>query len=239
MEQRVLERTAQLEAANKELESFSYSVSHDLRAPLRAINGFSEIIARRYRSSLNEEAQHYFDNIIEASKRMEQLIDDLLQYSRLGRKGVHHDLVLLADIFTDLATDLKERLSQNQGTLTIASNLPTLMSDRTLLTQIFLNLLDNALTYHVRGQPVEISVTWQKNDKSYIFHVRDNGIGIPLEYQEKIFNVFQRLHGQEEYPGTGIGLATVKKSVQLLDGSVSVESQVGKGSTFSVYLPKE
>jgi PAS domain S-box-containing protein len=239
LERRVIQRTAQLEAANEELESFSYSVSHDLRAPLRAISGFSEIIALHHRSSLNEEGQHYFDNIVNASKRMEHLIDDLLQYSRLGRKGVHHEPVALASLFSDLASDLKERLSQNQDTLTIASDLPSLMSDRTLLTQIFTNLLDNAVTYRAKDRPVEVEVTWRTEDKGYIVDISDNGIGIPAEYYEKIFDVFQRLHNQEVYSGTGIGLATVKKSVQLLGGTVSVESQVGKGSKFSIWLPKE
>jgi PAS domain S-box-containing protein len=239
LEQRVHDRTAKLEAANKELESFSYSVSHDLRAPLRAISGFSEIIARRHKSSLNEEGQHYFDNIVDASKRMERLIDDLLQYSRLGQRGVRHEPVQLVDIFTDLATDLNQRLSQNQDIISIASDLPTLNSDRTLLTQIFTNLLDNALIYRPKDKPAQVSVTWETDDKGYIISVRDNGIGIPVEYLEKIFNVFQRLHSQQEYPGTGIGLATVKKSVQLLGGNIRVESQVGIGSIFHVYLPRE
>lgn len=239
LEKRVFERTAQLEAVNQELETFSYSVSHDLRAPLRAILGFSGMITRDYRDSLDAQGQHYFDNIVAASTRMDRLIDDLLQYSRLGRRGIRHEPVNLDSLFASLTSDLSERLSADRAVLTIASDLPTLLSDRTLLTQIFTNLLDNAITYHPKDRPVQVSVTWQREESSYVICVSDNGIGIPAEYHEKIFNAFQRLHNQEEYPGSGIGLATVKKSVLLLGGDVRVESQVGKGSTFSVYLPGE
>ncbi|MEW5720570.1 MAG: ATP-binding protein, partial [Chloroflexota bacterium] len=238
LEQRVVERTAQLQAANKELESFSYSVSHDLRAPLRAISGFAEIVARRHRANLNEEGKHYVDNIVQASARMGQLIDDLLQYSRLGRAGVRRDPIALRDVFTPLASDLAARLKEIGGTLTISDDLPAVTGDRTLLSQIFSNLLENAITYRKADTPAQINVSWQGEDKSVIIRVSDNGIGIPPEHHEKIFNVFQRLHSEEEYPGTGIGLATVKKSVELLGGRVWVESEIGKGSTFFVKLPK-
>jgi PAS domain S-box-containing protein len=239
LEQRVTERTTQLQAANKALESFSYSVSHDLRAPLRAISGFAEIVARRHRANLNEEGKHYVDNIIQASARMGQLIDDLLQYSRLGRAGVRHDPIALRDVFAPLTSDLAARLKEIGGTLTIPDDLPSVTGDRTLLIQIFLNLLENAITYRKPDVPVQVTVTCQVEGDDVIICVRDNGIGIAPEHHEKIFNVFQRLHSEEEYPGTGIGLATVKKSVELLGGHVGVESEVGKGSTFFVRLPKE
>ncbi|MFZ6029680.1 MAG: PAS domain S-box protein [Chloroflexota bacterium] len=237
LEKRVAERTAQLAAANRSLESFSYSVSHDLRAPLRAISGFAEIIARRHRANLNEEGQHYIDNIVLASKRMGQLIDDLLKYSRLGRQSLRHEPVALAAILGDIVRDLQENLEQAGGSLTISGSLPTLDSDPTLLSQIFTNLLENALTYRRNDVALAIDINCRCEDQSVTIRVSDNGIGIPEAYFDKIFNIFQRLHSEDEYPGTGIGLATVKKSVELLGGHVWVESIVGEGSTFSVRLP--
>lgn len=239
LEQRVIERTAKLEVANKELESFSYSVSHDLRAPLRAISGFAEIIARRHRASLNPEGQHYFDNIVQASERMSLLIDDLLQYSRLGRQALHLKPIALNDILIPLAKDLAQRLDTVGGTLAIAPNLPRVLADKTLLSQIFTNLLDNAVTYRQADRPLQIAITAQVQDQSAVICVSDNGIGIPAEHHQKIFNIFQRLHSDDEYPGTGIGLATVRKSVEMLGGRVWVESEPGMGSRFFIQLPLE
>jgi PAS domain S-box-containing protein len=239
LEQRVIERTAKLQAANKALESFSYSVSHDLRAPLRAISGFAQIIARRHRADLNEEGRHYFDNIVQASERMGLLIDDLLTFSRLGRAVVRHESVPLREVCNPLADDLAGRLKEIGGTLRIAENMPAVMGDRTLLGQIFTNLLENAITYRKPDVPLEISVTWQSEGYGVLIRVHDNGIGIAPEHHQKIFNLFQRLHSEEEYPGTGIGLATVKKSVELLGGSVGIESREGAGSIFIIQLPKE
>jgi PAS domain S-box-containing protein len=239
LELRVQQRTAQLQAANKELESFSYSVSHDLRAPLRAISGFSAIIARRHRASLNEEGQHYVDNIVQASERMGQLIDDLLTYARLGRSGVRREPVSLASLLSELARNMRSYLDKNHGTLTICEDLPVVVGDRTLLSQVFTNLLENAFIYHKPDIPPQVYVTCHSEDNYVVVEVRDNGIGIPPEYYKKIFNVFQRLHTEEEYPGTGIGLATVEKSVELLGGRVWVESKVDEGSIFFVRLPKE
>ncbi len=239
LELRVRQRTVQFESANKELESFSYSVSHDLRAPLRAISGFSEIIARRHRAELNEEGQHYIDNIVQASARMGQLIDDLLTYARLGRAGVRHEPVALASLVGEISRNMQAHLDEIHATLSIAEGLPAVTGDQTLLSQVFTNLLENAINYHKPGLPPQVSLTYYNEDKEVVFSVKDNGIGILPEYQEKIFIMFQRLHSEEEYPGTGIGLATVRKSVELLGGNVWVESKVGEGSTFFVRLPKE
>jgi len=239
LELRVAERTAQLQAANKELESFSYSVSHDLRAPLRAISGFSSIIARRYRNDLNEEGRHYVDNIVQASERMGHLIDDLLTYSRLGRDGVRHVPVSLASLMAFLKKEMQNHLDELQGELEIADGLPTVMGDQTLLTQVFTNLLENAVTYHKPEIPPKVTVDWQEEGDHVVVRIHDHGIGIPVEYHEKIFHMFQRLHSESEYPGTGIGLANVKKCLDLLNGSVAVESVVGQGSTLIVRLPKE
>lgn len=237
LEARVVERTGQLQLVNKELEAFSYSVSHDLRAPLRAISGFAEIVARRHRANLDEEGRHYVDNIVQASERMGRLIDDLLTFSRLGRQAVRHEPVPLRAVFDPLRRDRAAQLTDLHGTLEIADDLPVVIGDKTLLNQIFANLLDNAITYRRNQVPLRMSVTWQSQDRDVVIRVGDNGIGISSEYFEKIFNIFQRLHSEDEYPGTGIGLATVKKSVELLGGQVWVESVEHEGSTFSVRLP--
>ncbi len=238
-EKRAAERTARLEAAISELESFSYSVSHDLRAPLRAINGFSEIIGKRYAKSLDPEALHYFDNILRAGKRMDELILGLLSYSRLGRGGVHRHPVDLCTTFADVLRDLGDRIGESGAEIKVAADLPCIISDTTLLSQIFSNLLGNALTYHKKGIPPRVEIGWRQEGAHLVVSVKDEGIGIPAEAQGRIFEVFQRLHTVEEYPGTGIGLATVRKSAELLGGSVRVESEPGIGSTFTVVLPKE
>jgi len=241
LEQRVAERTTRLAQANAELEAFAYSVSHDLRAPLRAISGFAQIIARRHRANLNDEGRHYFDNIVQASEQMGHLIDDLLTYSRVGRRAVRQRPVPLESVLAEVVHHLDEKIKASQATLNVpaAAQLPTVAGDPTLLGQIFTNLLNNALTYHSPGAipHIDIIVEVDPQPATVTVGVSDNGIGIAADYHEKIFSVFQRLHNEDEYPGTGIGLAIVKKSVELLNGQVWVKSTEGKGTTFWVELP--
>ena len=232
------ERSAQLEKTNQQLESFSYSVSHDLRAPLRAISGFSQILARRHRDELSEEGRHFLDNIVQASAHMGQLIDDLLSYSRLGRKAVALKPVALGQILHNIGTTLQARIVETGASLHIPDDLPAVTGDHTLLTQIFTNLIDNALTYRKPDVPAQVSLQWRHaGDGQVVISIADNGIGIAPEHFEKIFSVFQRLHSQDEYPGTGIGLAVVQKSVSMQDGKVWLESTPGSGTTFHVQLP--
>lgn len=236
LEQRVIDRTAQLEAANKDLEAFSYSVSHDLRAPLRAVSGFAEILARRHQASLNEEGRRYIENIVEASARMSRLIDDLLAYSRVGRRAISLRPIPLGEVFRQILRDLAPRMTAAHAHVTLPQTLPVVLGDATLLSQVFINLLDNAILYHKPETSPCITVSCQADNGQILVSVRDEGIGIPLEYQEKIFNMFQRLHNEDAYPGTGIGLAVVKKSIELLGGRVWVQSEVNQGSTFCVTL---
>jgi PAS domain S-box-containing protein len=237
LESRVKERTHQLESINKELESFSYSISHDLRAPLRAIYGFSQILASRHRPTLNDEGRQYMDYIVEASIRMETLINDLLQYSRLGRKGVVLHPVSIKSVIDEIAGIFKQRLDDINACFHPDNDLPEISGDETLLRQIFINLIDNAIAYRRMDVPLKIDIRCRQDGNFHIIEMTDNGIGIPKEHWEKIFNVFQRLHSDEKYSGTGIGLATVKKAVNLLGGSIWVESVVGEGSTFFIKLP--
>jgi PAS domain S-box-containing protein len=237
LEARVAERTRQLQSANKELEAFSYSVSHDLRAPLRAVSGFAQILARRHRSSLNDEGQRYADNIVEASERMARLIDDLLSYAKLGRKPVAPAPVSLAQVLRHVGMDLAARMAEDGSQLVVADDLPMVLGEATLLGQVFGNLIENALTYRQAGSPARVVVAWRPAGERVLVDVSDQGIGISAEHLGKIFNVFQRLHSDEQYPGTGIGLAVVTKALAMLGGDVQVQSEPGKGSMFTVSLP--
>ncbi len=205
---------------------------------MRAINGFAAIVARRHRADLSEQGQHYVDNIVQASEHMGQIIDELLTFSRLGRTSVQRELVDLAGLMQAISAELQSYMQEIRGILTVAERFPPVIGDATLLRQIFTNLLENAIKYHRSTVSPQVAVDFRVEDHSVVVSVADNGIGIPLKYQEKIFAIFQRLHSEDEYPGTGVGLASVKKSVELLDGQVWVESQVDQGSTFFVRLPK-
>jgi PAS domain S-box-containing protein len=235
LEQRVHQRTAELAEANRRLESFSYSVSHDLRTPLRAISGFAQILARRHRDGLGDEGRHYMDNIVRASAQMGRLIEDLLDYSRLGRKSIVMQDVDLQACVGDIALMLQPKTAELDAVLRIGP-LPRALGDLTLLTQIFLNLLENAITYRRAGVAPRIDVTARADGAEIIVSVSDNGIGIDAAHFDLIFGIFQRLHSEEDYPGTGIGLATVRQAAEMLGGRVWVESQPGAGSTFYVRL---
>ena len=236
LEERVLQRTAELAEANKGLESFSYSVSHDLRTPLRAISGFAQILARRHRTSLNEEGRHYMDNIVRASAQMGKLIEDLLGYSRLGRRTVRMTTVELADVLGEVMSALAHRISETRGSVDVPATLPAVRGDTTLIFQILSNLLENALTYCKPGAAPRVQVRCRAEGSRVVLSVRDEGIGIAKEHFDTVFGVFQRLHDQDRYPGTGIGLATVKRAASLLGGSISLESTVGEATTFHVHL---
>jgi PAS domain S-box-containing protein len=229
----------ELASANAELEAFVYSVSHDLRAPLRGISGFGHILAERHRENLNPEGQEYLDYIVQASSQMGVLIDDLLRYSRLGGKAIRRQEVDPQVIIQEVLQDLESKIRVSRAELSAEASSGPVRSNHTLLKQILLNLIDNALTYHEPSDAPRIEISCRVEDHSLHLSVSDQGIGIPEEHHEKIFNLFQRLHSAEEYPGTGIGLALVQKAVDLLEGEIDLESTSGKGSRFIVTLPLE
>ena len=237
LEKRVAQRTAKLAEASKELEDFVYSVSHDLRAPLRSISGFAQIIDRRHKASLNEEGQHYFDNIIKASQQMGDLIDDLLRFSRMGRKSIKPEPVALDDVLKSAVETLRDQISATGAQVLIPEQMPYIQGDFSLSTHVFINLFENAMKYRKSNEAPVIEVGIDVINQHVVISVSDNGIGIAPEYHEKIFNIFQRLHNQSEYPGTGIGLAAVKKAVQMMDGRVRLESEPGRGSLFKIEIP--
>ena len=226
----------QLTAANRELEAFSYSVSHDLRAPLRAISSFAQILRKDYRDNLDEDGQRYLETIIATSARMGTLIEDLLLYARTSRAASAAVAVPLAPLVQHLATIFSERIASAGARLEVVEPLATPLGDSTLLGQILNNLVDNALTYRCRQGTPEIKISSQRQGEEVLIRVADNGIGIEPEYHEKIFQVFQRLHSTDEYPGTGLGLAIVAKAARAMEGSVTVDSSPGRGSTFTIRL---
>lgn len=237
LEQRVTERTAALATANRELESFTYSVSHDLRAPLRAMTGFAKALARRQRERLDAEGQHYLDNVLEAGQRMATLIENLLDYLRTGQGAVRMQPVALAPLLASLRDTFGERISAVGADLEIREPLATPCCDPTLLGQILNNLIENALIYRCREGIPRITVEALRQGEQVTISVSDNGIGIAPEDHARIFEVFQRLHDQEDYPGTGIGLAIVTKATHLMKGELGLTSALGQGSRFSVSLP--
>ncbi len=230
-------RTVELETANEELQAFSYSISHDLRIPLRAINGFAQILDRRHRQHLDEEGQHYLGNIVKAGEQMEQQIDDLLAYARLGRESLRYQPLALRDVVTRVVENLAGRLEEENGEVAIADDLPEVVGCRRLLERVLSNLIDNAITFHRPDVPPRVEISAQLQADSYTIQVRDNGIGITSEDQAKVFLPYGRLRGPVEHTGTGIGLALVKKSVDLMGGWVWVESKPDEGSSFWVKLP--
>ena len=237
LEARVRERTAELQAANRELESFSYSVSHDLRAPLRAISGFASILARRYRDGLDEKGRHYVDTIVASSEHMGILIEELLDYSRLGRGAVRAEPVPLGPLVARLRVTFGEWIAAAGATLEVMEPLAVPVADPTLLERILANLVENAVTYHRPDVAPRVTLSATRHGRSVTIAVADNGIGIPAEYRERIFEVFARLHTADEYPGTGIGLSIARKAARLMGSDVTVESTEGTGSTFRLELP--
>ncbi len=230
------DRTAELAERAQQLESFSYSVSHDLRAPLRAIAGFAQILSKTQRHVLDDRGRHLLDNIVEASRHMGQLIDDLLELSRLGRSAIALRPVDLSDVLRLVRLHLSLREQELRARIEIAKDLPVVLGDPTLLSQIFTNLFDNAMTFCERGTSPSIQLGWRTDGEFVVLSVRDSGIGIEAAQFGRIFEVFHRLHSQDEYPGTGVGLAMVAKAASLLGGTVSVESAPKVGSTFHVRL---
>jgi len=248
LEQRVAQRTAELQASNQELEAFSYSVSHDLRAPLRSINGFSRILIEEYASQLIGEAQRYLQIVRKNAIHMGELIDDLLAFSRLGRQDLRKQMVAPADLLRQALEELRPEQEGRQIELKVGE-LPACQADPALLRQVFVNLFSNALKYSRLRSVARIEVgagrlsdlnremkstTWPDGIdlSSTVYYVRDNGVGFEMQYANKLFGVFQRLHRAEEFEGTGVGLAIVKRIIHKHGGRVWAEAEPQKGAAF-------
>ncbi len=238
LEARVKQRTEQLEEVNQELEAFCYSVSHDLRAPLRAIQGFAQVLMEDYESLFDDIGQEYLNRIIAAAAHLDTLILDLLAYSRLGRTQIQLNQVNLAIVIKGILSELESELQENQAEVMIKTALPIVRSQQTILKSVITNLITNGIKFvHPNVHPVVQIWTEQRGEYIRLW-VEDNGIGIAPEHQERIFQVFERLHGIESYFGTGIGLAIVKRGVESLGGKVGLSSSLNQGSRFWIELPK-
>jgi signal transduction histidine kinase len=230
---RSLERTnAELQVANKDLEGFSYSVSHDLRAPLRAVHGFCRLLKEEHSSALTPEATHCVDRVTENARYMGQLVDDLLAFSRLGRKPIQREPVMPEHPARAALTELREEMDRRTVDITIA-DLPQAHADPNLLKQVFVNLLSNALKFTRQQELAVIEVGASRTSEGDdVYFVRDNGAGFDMRYYDKLFGVFQRLHRQEDYEGTGVGLAIVRRLVERHGGRIWAEASPGAGATF-------
>jgi signal transduction histidine kinase len=251
LEERVRERTQELEIANQKLEAqkkeltrsnqdleqFAYATSHDLKAPLRNIASFVQLLNMRYGDTFDEEAQEYMQFILEGVKRLNHLISDLLQFSRVNRSGSPTDQVNFEEVLGQVKENLKAEIESSQAEIRQEA-LPAGKANYSQMVQLFQNLLSNALKFQANGSRPSISVRGWEDQQSVFFAVQDNGIGIESHHQDKIFAVFQRLHSPEEYEGTGIGLAICKRIIDRHQGTIWLESQPGVGSTFYLKIPR-
>ena len=238
LEHRVAERTAQLEGANKELEAFSYSVSHDLRAPLRHIDGFASMLTAHAKATLDEKGRRYVGVISESARRMGRLIDDLLSFSRHGRMPLKKVSVRLDDMVREVRHQLQSETADRTIEWHVAP-LPEVTGDVAMLHQVFANLLSNAIKYS-RNRPearIEVGTLPGKDGEAVVF-VRDNGAGFNPKYADRLFGVFQRLHSESEFEGTGVGLANVQRIIRRHGGRVWAEGEEGRGATFYFSLPR-
>jgi light-regulated signal transduction histidine kinase (bacteriophytochrome) len=230
-EEALRERTMQLADANKELEAFSYSVSHDLRAPLRRISGFANILLEDYAESLPPDAKRDLISVHEGAIQMGKLIEDLLTFSRLGRQPITKQTISTADLVHQVLNELKAEQGNRQVEIHIA-DLPTCEADPTLLRQVFVNLLGNALKYTRNREIATIEVGFQNGFRPFVYFIKDNGVGFDMKYADRLFNVFQRLHRADEFEGTGVGLALVHRIVSRHGGRIWAEAAVNRGATF-------
>jgi len=230
-------RAQDLARSNADLEQFAYVASHDLQEPLRMISSYSGLLSQRYKDKLDTDAADFLGYITDGASRMQRLIQDLLAYSRAGSEDSDLVLVDCEEVLARVGSNLRLTIQESNAEVS-HDPLPSVHGNFTQLCQLFQNLIGNAVKF--RGdQPPQIHVGVESQGDHWLFSVRDNGIGISLQYKERIFTIFQRLHSKEEYPGTGIGLAICKKIVEKHGGNIYVESETGKGSTFYFTLPRK
>jgi signal transduction histidine kinase len=238
LEGRVEERTAKLREALREIDTFSYSVAHDLRGPLRAMTGFSEALLQDHAPKLDDEGQDFARRIAEAGRRMDALIMDILSYSRLSRAEVPLQPVDLDAIVSQVIDQMGKEIRDRQATVTVRSPLPRVIGYGSMLQQVVTNLLSNGVKFSRPGVPPEITIRADPREGWVRLWIEDNGIGIAPEYQERVFGLFQRLNPVESFPGTGVGLAIVRRAMERMGGRSGLDSTPGQGSRFWIELPK-
>ena len=236
-EEELKKHMKELKRANRDLEDFTSTVSHDLKAPLRSIQGYSMLLLEDYADKLDETGRDYLNKVKEAVERMVTLIEDLLKLSRVGRKFTEVEKVDLNELMEEIKSDLSARIEERGGEVVVAGKLPTLSTQRVWMKELFMNLIDNGLKFNKSEKP-RVEVSSEEREGDYLFTVKDNGIGIEEQYHAHIFKLFERVPAPYEYEGTGAGLAICKKIVEELGGSIWVESKSGEGSAFSFTIPR-
>jgi light-regulated signal transduction histidine kinase (bacteriophytochrome) len=231
LENRVQERTSELTAANQEMEAFTYSVAHDLRAPLRHIDAFTRILVEDFAPNLPAEARRYLENIRNGSRNMSRLVDDLLNLARIGRAEIRREPVAAGALVADVIRELQGETAGRNVEWRI-QQLPVIQCDPGLMKQVFINLLSNAVKYTRPRQAAVIEIGSTRANGKIALYVRDNGVGFSMKYSDKLFGVFQRLHRAEEFEGTGVGLATVERIIHKHGGKVWAHAEPDKGATF-------
>jgi light-regulated signal transduction histidine kinase (bacteriophytochrome) len=229
------ERTIQLENANRELDSFTHSVSHDLRAPLRAIGGFSNVLVRDFAPQLPHEARRVINIIVSSANEMTKMIDAVLEFCRLGRQSIAMEPVDLTPLVKRVVDNLRDQ--QNHQTEIKVANLPRCSGDPVLLEQVFVNLLSNAFKFTGNTERPVVEIGWQGGNGEHTYFVRDNGVGFDMQYAERLFGVFQRLHSEQEFEGHGVGLSIVQRIIHRHGGRIWAQAEVDKGATFFFTLP--
>jgi PAS domain S-box-containing protein len=232
LERHLAERTQQLQAANAEFQAFVYSVAHDLRAPLQAMQGFSDALLKDYGPVLDDRGRDYAERIVNGAARLDQMIQDLSAYSRIGRDETGGKKVPLSLVIRESLIVLGDIIENTGAAVEVVEPLPSVKGERTILAQVLRNLISNALKFVAPGKPPQVRIRAQNRDTRVRLWVEDEGIGIAPEHQTRIFGIFQRLHDQATYGGTGVGLAIARKGIEQLGGRIGVESVLGRGSRF-------
>jgi PAS domain S-box-containing protein len=235
--ERALAEKAELARAHAELEQFAYVASHDLKEPLRMVASYTQLLAKRYKGKLDSDADEFIGYTVDGAIRMQGLIEGLLAYSRIGMEAQPFEPTDCAAVLNEALENLSESVKES-GALTTHDPLPTVMADRSQMTQLFQNLISNAIKFRGEQKP-EIHISSKRSGDEWLFSVRDNGIGVAPQYQERIFFIFQRLHARKDYPGIGIGLALCKRIIERHRGRIWVESGIWKGATFYFTIPKQ
>jgi light-regulated signal transduction histidine kinase (bacteriophytochrome) len=238
LEQRVRQRTAELEAANKELEAFNYSVAHDLKAPLRGIDGYSRLLLASHAAGLDEEGRGFLRNIVQGARQMGQLLEDLLAYSQLERREMQTTRVNPQELIDSLLANCAGEIGARGVAVSVAVSCTAVTADREGLAMALRNLLENALKFTANAPNPAIEIGGYDTDTMCVLSVRDNGIGFDMKHHDRIFGIFQRLQRSEDYPGTGVGLAIVKKAMERMGGRAWAKSEPGKGATFFLEIPQ-
>ena len=237
LEQKVIKRTEELQSVNKELESFSYSISHDLRAPVRAVHGYARMLKDDYGVQMDQESNRLMNNIVTNAVKMGHLIDDLLSFSRLGRKELIKRNIPMFEMVTNLCEEIKSENAGSDIQFNIKEIQPAL-GDSVTIKQVWVNLLSNAVKYSKLNKKSIIEIGSEANENEIIYYISDNGAGFDMRYAGKLFGVFQRLHSDEKFEGTGVGLAIVHRIIAKHGGRVWAESKVNEGARFYFALPK-